>query len=69
VPQARLARQQPPHHGAFALGPTTLCDRFQRLDVEPLLGHVLFQAAILFFELLEPLHFAQLHPADFAFQR
>jgi hypothetical protein len=41
--------------------------RFQRLDIQRLLGDDVFQAAVLVLELLQPLHLAQLHAAVLGF--
>src|SRR5215813_2605096 len=48
----------------FATGLTTFSyHRFQRLDVQCLLGDDMFQPPVLVLELLEPLHLTQLHAA------
>jgi hypothetical protein len=38
------------------MGPTTFCDdRLERLDVERLLGHDVFEPSVLVLDLLQPL--------------
>ena len=54
-----------PTAARFAMGlPLFSHHRFQRLDVERLLGDDEFQPAVLILELLEPLHLAELDAAE-----
>jgi hypothetical protein len=51
-----------------AMGPPLFCDdRLERLDIERLLGHDLFQPTVLVFDLFQPLHLAELHAAVLRF--
>jgi|SoiMethySBSTD1v2_1073268.scaffolds.fasta_scaffold06065_10 hypothetical protein len=59
---ARRGATPPPRAERWGL-PLFCDERLQRLDVERLLGHDLFQPPVFVLELLEPLHLAQLHPA------
>src|SRR4030095_16847928 len=59
-----LASAPPPRGARWGL-PLFCHHRFQRLDVQRLLGDNVFQSAVLVLELLEPLHLTELHAAVF----
>ena len=51
---------------SFALGPTSFCgDGFQRLDVQGLVRHHLFESTVLVFQLAELLHVSLTEPGIF----